>query len=342
MKELRELIGAVRRAAAEGQALALATLVRVRGSSYRRPGARLLVGPEGPRLGSLSGGCLEADAALRARETLQAGGPRLVSYDLRGDHDHVWGHGLGCEGVAEVLVEPLPTRRVPPWLEAVERRLAERRRGYLSTVVEGERLGERALLETDAAPPGCVVEAILPQPALWVFGAGEDARPLVAIATAAGFVVGVVDPRPALLTRARFLEAERIETRHPGDGLKGLGLDERSAAVLLTHHYERDRGWLAALLPSRAAYIGLLGPRLRSARLVEDLGRPPSALERGRLYAPVGLDIGAESPAEIALAIVAEAQAVLNGRRGSSLREKPGALHPRSEERFAWPRVAIS
>jgi xanthine/CO dehydrogenase XdhC/CoxF family maturation factor len=342
VKELRQLIGAVRRAAAEHESLALATLVRVRGSSYRRPGARLLVGPDGPRLGSLSGGCLEADAALRASETLRTGAPRLLSYDLRGDHDLVWGHGLGCEGVAEVLVEPLPTGDVPAWLAAVERRLAERRRAYLSTVVEGDRLGERALLDADAAPPECVVEAILPQPALWIFGAGEDARPLVAIAAAAGFVVGVVDPRPALLTRARFPEAERIEGRHPGDGVAGLGLDERSAAVLLTHHYQRDREWLAALLPSRAAYLGVLGPRRRSARLVAELGRPLSALERARLYAPVGLDLGAESPAEIALAIVAEAQAVLSGRRGRSLREKPGALHPRIEERLAWPRVAIS
>ena len=354
MKELRDIAAAVRAASAKGEALALATLVRVSGSSYRRPGARLLLGPEGSRVGSLSGGCLEADVSERARECILSGRSRLVRYDLRSDLDLLFGHGVGCAGVVEVFVEPLPRGEMPGWLAAADEALAARRPSCLTTVFSAtgaaeHRLGEHRLEPAPAGPPSfsyrvaeredgrveAAVEPLLPEPALFILGAGEDARSLAALAGSQGWFVAIVDPRAAFASAERFPDVDAIVCGPLEDVFPGLPLDERSAAVLVSHHYLRDFVALERLLAKPPGYIGLLGTSGRTARLLCDLEAAgfvpaPGALER--LYSPAGLDVGAETPDEIALSIVAEVRAVLRGRTGGFLRDRRGSVHGRKSE----------
>jgi xanthine/CO dehydrogenase XdhC/CoxF family maturation factor len=305
----------------------LATLVRVSGSSYRRPGARLLMDLDGPRLGAISGGCLEADAFARWREAPER--PRLLAYDLRGDLDLIWGSGSGCEGGAEILVETL----VPsaPWLAFLEEALASRRAGWLHTVLEGEGTGLRTWGREDAPPPaGGFLESIVPPVQLWIFGAGDDATPIVRMARELGWTVGVADHRSAYATPARFPEADAVRAGQPADLVPSLALDARSVAVLITHNYAKDLEALRGLLPSAAGYVGVMGHRRRGARLLAALEAERmdfTAPQIIRFHHPVGLDIGAEAPETLALAILAEIQAVLAGRRGMPLRERRGPIH---------------
>lgn len=333
MKEFQDVLRGIRQGLARNERMVLATVVRVSGSAYRHPGARLLLGAEGPRLGCVSGGCLEADVQERAAEVLASGRPRLLRYDLTGDLDLIWGTGSGCEGVAEVLLEPLIPAELG-WLDEVEAALRSRRPLRLGTVFEaaaGSRIGEhRILAEGEALPAGCsgLVERLEPPISLWILGAGEDARPLLELARTLGWQVGLADHRPALLQRFRDLDA--VLLGRPDDTIARMALDPRSAVVLLSHLWDRDQEALRLLLPSPAAYIGLLGHRKRGAKLLEALageGFVATPAQLQRLYAPVGLDLGGQEPGHIALATVAEIQAVLSGRNGGHLRDRAAALH---------------
>lgn len=313
MKELQDILRLVRERPGP---LALATLVRAEGASYRRIGARLLLDANGPLRGSLSGGCLEGDVQARALETLAQGRPRLVQYDLRGELDLVWGSGSGCEGVLDILVEPL--QGFPEWMAWIEQAWASRTSIDLHTDLDPDRLGQRTLLAQPGAPGPGFTETILPPLALWILGAGEDSRPLVHLAKALGWFVGVVDHRPAFARPARFPEADAVRAGHPAQVLPTLSLDARSAVVLMTHHYAKDLEALRLLLPSQAGYLGLMGSRARGARLLGELaaeGLRPDA----RLHTPVGLDLGATDPEGIALAILAEIQAFVAERSGLPL-----------------------
>jgi xanthine/CO dehydrogenase XdhC/CoxF family maturation factor len=335
MKEFQDVLREIRLGLARGEAMVLATVVRVQGSAYRHPGARLLLGAEGPRQGCISGGCLEGDVQERAAEVLSTGRPRLLRYDLTGDLDLIWGTGSGCEGVAEVLLEPLVPGELA-WLDEVEAVFRSRRTLCLGTVFEVSegsscRVGEhRILAEGEALPEGCsgLVERLDPPIALWILGAGEDARPLVDLARILGWKVGLADHRPAYLDRFRGL-GEVLPGR-PEATVPEMALDARSAVVLLSHLWDRDKEALRLLLPSAAAYIGLLGHRRRGAKLLEALaeeGFVPAPGQLERLFSPVGLDLGGQEPGHIALAVVAEVQAVLSGRKGGPLRERAAALH---------------
>lgn len=322
MKELQDILRHVRNAPQVGGAWGLATLVRVEGHSYRRPGARLLMHASGPRTGALSGGCLEADVHARWRE--EPGRPRLVRYDLRGDLDLVWGTGSGCEGVADVLVETLEPDA--PWLVFVEDCLQRRRSGWVRTEIEGPETGTRVWGEAGEAPEGGFLERIEPAIQLWILGAGDDARPLARMAQVLGWRVGIADPRPAFATRERFPTADVVRAGPFRTLLPDLGLDPRTAVVLLTHHYARDLEALRLLLPSPAGYVGVMGHRLRGDRLLAELeaeGLDVTAAQRIRLHHPVGLDLGGDGPEAIALAILAEVQAAMAGRRPLPLRERP-------------------
>lgn len=313
MKELQDILRLVR----ERQGpLALATLVRAEGASYRRTGARLLLDPSGPLRGSLSGGCLEGDVQARALEALAQGGPKLVQYDLRGELDLVWGSGSGCEGVLDILVEPL--HGFPEWMAWIEQAWASRTSIVLHTDLDPDRLGRRSLLTQPGDSSPGFTERIHPPLALWILGAGDDSRPLVHLAKTLGWFVGVVDHRPAFAQPARFREADVVRSGHPVQVLPTLPLDVRSAVVLMTHHYAKDLEALRLLLPSQAGYLGLMGSRARGAKLLEELaaeGLHPDA----RLHTPVGLDLGATDPEGIALAILAEIQACATERSGLSL-----------------------
>jgi xanthine/CO dehydrogenase XdhC/CoxF family maturation factor len=368
MKGLQEIIA---RLQSLREPAALATLVRVKGSTYRKPGARLLLGPEGPRVGAISGGCLETDVAERTREVLATGRPRLLEYDLSSELDLIWGTGMGCEGQAEILLEPITPGRPAPWIPFCGQVLEHRRACVLMTVfgVEGEvpcEMGDRfvfddrdhGLLPIDAGlsvalhrlagpvragelqdwtrvelPGGAVLvslERVVPPLALWIYGAGESAKPLAALARQIGWYVGVVDHRPALATAERFPEADLVAAGAPREVFPGLPLDARSAAMVMTHVYSRDLEALEVLLPGPASYVGLQGNRNRSRRILKDMadgGFTCPEDRMARLHYPAGLDLGAEAPEAIALSILAEAHAVLAGRHGGHLRERTGTIH---------------
>lgn len=338
MRELQDIIRGIRQGLARNEAMALATVVRVEGSAYRHPGARLLLGAEGPRLGCVSGGCLEGDIQERAAEVLATGRAKLLRYDLTGDLDLVWGTGSGCEGVAEVLLEPLAPGPGLMWLDAVEDALRSRRTIRLGTVFaaaadSGWAAGEhRILADGESLPAGCegLVERLDPPVALWILGAGEDVQPLVDLGRILGWTVGVADHRAALARPERFPGAAAVLLGRPGDTIPRMSLDARSAVVLLSHIWDRDMEALRILMDTPVSYIGLLGHRRRGAKLLEALSKDgfmPAAGQLERLYSPVGLDLGGQEPGEIALAIAAEVNAVLGGRSGGHLRDRKAPLH---------------
>ncbi len=373
MKELRDILDAWADVRRRGERAVLATVVKARGSTYRRPGARMLLRPDGAMVGSIGGGCLEGDVLEKARQVLATGEPRLVAYDMTSDDDIVWGLGLGCNGVVYVLLEALPHGGPADPMAFLDECLTHERVGVLATVfrVEGRRpahVGDRwmvradgelwgstlqdpALLEalrpdvdearrtgrstvrTYALPDGeaeVFIEVVQPPVPLVVFGAGHDAIPVVRFAKALGWRVTVVDSRPAYATRDRFPEADEVVLAHPEDVPGRVRLDERTVAVVMTHNYLQDLKLLEVLLPSPVRYLGVLGPRSRTDQLLRDLqakGRAPAEAQLRRLYSPVGVDIGAETPEEIALSILAEVQAVLTGRPAGLLRDRKGPIH---------------
>jgi xanthine/CO dehydrogenase XdhC/CoxF family maturation factor len=313
---------------------------------------------------------METDVKERVAAVLAEGLPSLVSFDMGSDLDLIWGTGMGCMGRADVLLERMDPDALPLWLDRCAALVDERRTGVLATVfqVHGEgpaTPGDRYLREGDrdtlAAPPalaGAVAEAmdralregvaetltlaladgevdllvepILPPVALWVFGAGEHARPIFRLAKELGWYLGLADHRPALATSARFPEADRIVVGHPPEALRALPLDARCAALVVSHVFEADKAALGFLLHSPLGYLGLQGNRKRSERILRELAEEGGPLpDHGRaiLHYPAGLDIGAESPEIIALSMVSEVQAALAGRPGSCLRDRIGPIH---------------
>lgn len=284
----------------------------------------------GERLGSISGGCLEEDVLARARSVAATGAAELVVYDTTTENDLVWGVGLGCHGVVQVLIEKLPAQ--PQWAMTLAENLAARRPTRLDVVWQAkspQALGTR-LADSSAADAGTFRQEVRPPASLLVFGAGDDARPLVRAASELGWWVTVADPRAAFATPDRFPEADRVICASAGTLVERVGPEPGSLAAVMTHHYVHDVPILRALLPLPLAYVGLLGPKKRAERILEDLKAGGSAFSPGqlaRLHAPVGLDLGAETPEEVALAILSEMQAILAGRNARPLRERVKPIH---------------
>ena len=326
-KETAEILARAVRLAESGQRAAIATVVRIEGSAYRRPGAKFLVEEGGRTAGSISGGCLEGDVREVALEILRGAAPRVLRYDTGGDDRSPFTLGLGCAGTIEVFVQAATQ---PPALEAA-REILDRLVGdepfTVETVLRGGEAGRVRVLEPGQVPrdPGgdVFLETLVPPPQLLVFGAGDDAIPLCAYAADAGFRVTVVDHRPAGLTAERLPGAFRLVERRSEDGPSGLPVGPRAFAVVKTHSFAHDREWTRRLLDAGLPYIGLLGPRARGAEILAQIG----AEAGGRVFTPVGLDLGAEGPEQVALAIVAELLAVRSSRAPWSLREKEGAIH---------------
>ena len=340
-----------------GQRAAVATVVRIEGSAYRRPGAKFLVEEGGQTLGGVSGGCLEADVREVALAAMRDGVPRLLHYDTGSDEQRVWGLGLGCNGLVDIFVQ-LATSEAPL---QVARRVKELLTGEsafaVSTVVEGPGhvgsalvLGSSGVLASSmgdshldgelvalaldqlakresalhAAGAGRVfTEVYAPPPHLIVCGAGDDSIPLVGYAAAAGFRVTLVDHRSAYLTPERFPAATRLLRLRPEDEMNPLPLGPRSYVVLKTHSLAHDREWVRRLLLTEVPYIGLLGPWKRKELILDQIGSTGSR----RVFGPVGLDLGAEGPEQIALSIVAELLAVRSGREPRHLRTREGTIH---------------
>ncbi len=337
MNELDTILEAAAGCQSSGERFALATVVSVRGSSYRRPGARLLVPEHGTPVGLISGGCLEEEAARLAREALRLDAPVLVTVDHSAEGDELWGLGLGCRGVIELLAEP--PELAAETLDAL-RAAREGRATYLLTGLDGERrvlteqeadaLGERAAMAVAHGRPTVIGEAvldpILPPLHLVVCGAGPDADPLVAAGLRLGWRVSVVDARRSLLRADRFPGAV-LHDAEPAKAADAVGAGEWTAVVLMSHDYLRDAAYLGGFIGRGVRYLGVLGPRDRTDRLLAELDVAPTDADLAALHAPAGLDLGADGAEEVATAIVAEILATLRGRTGVPLRDRPGPIH---------------
>ncbi|TMJ12520.1 MAG: XdhC/CoxI family protein [Bacillati bacterium ANGP1] len=371
MRELRDILKVLADLRGQGEPAALATITQVKGSTYRREGARLLIRQDGTTVGSLSGGCLEGDVAEAAREVMRTGQPRMLTYDLTADDDAVWGLGLGCNGAIDVFVEPVRDEVGLDFATLLQDTIDHRRSAALATVIAAPpgpaRVGSRmfvpeegqgrgslgdAALDARAAgvarsqlaegrtavvpvevPGGRIelfVEVLTPPIPLLVCGAGHDALPLVRLAHELGWWVMVADSRPAFATRERFPEADEVHLVEDRGVPTAARIDRHTFVVVMTHNFLHDLEILRGLLATPARYIGLLGPRARTEKLLAELAKQGEILDdaqRTRLYAPVGVDTGADSPEEIALSIAAEILAVRNGRPAASLRDRRGPIH---------------
>ena len=383
MNELQAIVEAYADARARGERAALATVVSVVGSAYRRPGARMLITESGQTVGAISGGCLERDTVERARQVMASGTARIVEYDTRGDADIVWGLGLGCNGVVRILLESLHEgscgARALPFIKDC---LHARKSGVLATVISAsptandeslafclDKIGARLMLdehelhvcdqsgsssaliarickdaraaladeravtrvyEADATRTEIFFDVVRRQRTLVIFGAEHDAAPLLQLARMLGWHVTVVDTRARPATTERFASADAVLLCRAEDAASRVPLAPDTAAVVMTHNYLDDVELLRALLPSPASYIGLLGPKQRTEKLLKDVGMADcgrASSQLARLHNPVGIDIGAETPAEIALAIIAEIKAVWAGRRAGLLRDRDAPIH---------------
>lgn len=329
MKELQAIVRALMVHGAES---VLATLVTVEGSSYRRPGARLVALSDGTRIGSISGGCLEEDVIARADRVRRTGTAEVVVYDTTSENDLVWGVGLGCHGIVRVLLEKLPPK--PSWIASLADNFRSRRHTPLAVRHRGDdpaRFGTQlAGGHESAEDPNVFLDVIQPPTSLILFGAGDDAQPLVRVAKELGWHVTVADPRPAFATAERFPAADALMAAPANQLVSRLAPGPDVLAVVMTHHYVHDVPLLGDLLSRPLAYLGLLGPKKRAEKILSDLAAQGMVITpdvRRRLHAPVGLDLGADTPEQVALAILAEMQATLGGRDGRPLRERTTPIH---------------
>jgi xanthine dehydrogenase accessory factor len=340
---LGPLLPLFERERAAGHAVALGLLVETAGSTYRKPGALMLIAANGDSAGLLSGGCLEGDLAEYARSVIETGEARVVTYDMRGGDDLVWGLGLGCEGAMHILLIRVGAENDWQPLTHLARALVSHQPASVGIVVASDRaespVGTVVLRDTgqrpevaaaldEAAHTGCAgwFETTSPHwklfalplslpPKLLLLGGGPDAAPVVDFAARLNWKVTVLDHRPAYADATHFPVAERVLHVQP-DGFPGtVDPNQFSAAVVMSHHLPSDLKYLRALAATNIPYIGLLGPAARRERLLADLEADADKI-RTRLHAPVGLALGGRSPESIALAIVAEIHAFVHTGAG--------------------------
>lgn len=340
---LGPLLPLFERERAAGRAVALGVLVHTAGSTYRKPGALILIARNSDYAGLLSGGCLEGDLGEHARAVIDSGTPKLVGYDMRGPEDLLWGLGLGCEGAMQILL-----LRVGPgndWqpLTAMARCLHERSRAAVGVLTESsdpaipvgtlvlpgtaphprlstpEVAEALALAAQDGRPAharsGTWTLFALPltlPPRLLVLGAGPDAAPVVEMAARLSWKVTVYDHRSAYADPSHFPQAESVVQGPARELAEHLALSTFDAAVVMSHHLPSDLAYLGVLAQASIPYVGLLGPPARRDKLLGDLGAQAQGLQ-GRLRAPVGLSLGGRAPESIALAIIAQIHAFLYG-----------------------------
>lgn len=370
MKEQKAIIDAFRRADQNARKLALATVVRVRGSSYRSPGARMLISDDGKWVGSISGGCLEGDALRKARNVMREQSPVIVTYDTSEDSNQNLGIGLGCNGIIDVLIEPVHTGKTHDPIQLFEEILQLKEPVALATVFSDTKFqGEKLLIDTrshvlmsftntkvnDLVLPDLAnvfdtkrsearhyvfenetlevfVELIQPSISLMIFGAGFDARPVSQLAKSLGWEVSVTDECVAHIAPIFFPTADKLSLCHREFVERNFKVTPFTACVLMSHNYEYDRDVLKTLLKSPAPYIGILGPRKRFDKMLTEFaakGLQFSAEDLHRVHSPIGLDIGAEAPDEIALSIVSEIQGKFANRSGGFLKYRNAPIHQR-------------
>jgi xanthine/CO dehydrogenase XdhC/CoxF family maturation factor len=368
MKELQQIIQAYEKCKAENQAVALATVVQVDGSAYRRPGARMLVTEEGHLTGAISGGCLEGDALRKAQSVIFQQKSMLVTYDTTDEDDQKFGVGLGCNGIIHVLIEPIAFENPLNPVELIKKALSNRETSLLLTLFsvpnsKSEQIGTVLLKKGNESighfekvpeefvsvlkkeisafdrPQNLIqgypeyhqlsvfFEVTKPPIRILLFGAGNDTIPLAKMAEILGFELILIDGRKNLATQARFPSAKQIIHGPAEEIIEQIETDLNTVALLMTHNFEYEVIVLEKLLRCMIPYIGILGPKRKTEKLIQRLASNGIHVHTDNFYAPVGIEIGAETSEEIALSILAEIKAVLNKKQPIFLRDKQGPIH---------------
>lgn len=352
--------------------LALATVVRVEGSSYRRTGARMLIMDDGIWVGGISGGCLEGDALKRAQLAIRKSMPTLITYDTTDDDPYQIGVGLGCNGIIDVLLTPLNIGDKNNPVEILKNCVEANRETHILITItklsgdwekmkEGQVIhytgssslafvrDESAVSElqqavaeqisighsapayfelADGRKMGCFIEILPPEINMILMGHQYDVYPLSRLIKEMGWSLTIV-AEPQKINPHIVAIADQIVA--PGN-FSDVFTDNYTAIILMAHDYKTDKNNLPKAMKSFAPYIGMLGPRVRSEKIWRELtdeGKIDLSQDINRLYAPVGLDIGAVTPEEIALSLIAEVKASLSGRNGTFLRLRPTVIHNR-------------
>jgi xanthine/CO dehydrogenase XdhC/CoxF family maturation factor len=373
MKEIRDIIKAFDEAQKLGKQTALATVVHVEGSSYRRPGARMLIEDDGQLTGAISGGCLEGDALRKALLVMTEKRSRLVTYDTMDDDDAKFGVGLGCNGIIQVLIEPIDISDPDNPIQYLKKVNEKRQTAALVTLFslqnrKGIQYGTCLLLKEDGDLVQHVpvlkdvlladanevlinqsssfknytsddhnitafIEVIKPPVSIIILGAGNDVVPVVNMADILGWETTEVDGRANYAKKERFASACQVLVSKPEQVLDQIEIDERTIFLLMTHNYNYDKAMLRQLLQKNVTYIGMLGPKKKRERILDefkDEGLVFTERQLSVLHSPVGLDIGAETSEEIALSILAEIKAMFANKDVQSLRKIKEVIHPRS------------
>jgi xanthine dehydrogenase accessory factor len=369
MKEILAILDSYEKANKEGKRAALATVVRVEGSSYRRPGAKMLVTDDGLLTGAISGGCLEGDALRKALSAINQQENKLVTYDTTDEDDAKFGVQLGCNGIVHILFEPIDPGSEKNPLELLKQLVEERSPAVLTTLfslvstnqpgtvslyrehnsllaaplttgnlVEDSRealRNERSVFKTYSEGLEAFFEVIPPNLHLVIAGAGNDAQPLVRMASVLGWKITVVDGRPAYANVNRFPDADHVLITKPEQVFDQVAIDPQTVFVLMTHNYNYDLALMPLIMAQDFSYMGILGPKKKLERMFHELSDTGFSITddmKTKIHGPVGLDIGAETAEEIALSIVAEIKAVMTDRSARFLKDKKAPIHVKDTE----------
>jgi len=369
MIELVEIIKAYDAAKLSGKACVLATVVHLEGSSYRRPGARMLVLDDGLMIGAISGGCLEGDALKKALLTFTEKKSRLVTYDTSDEDDASIGVQLGCEGIIQVLFEYIYFELSNNPIEILRKTISKRQTSVVVTLFDlsdkkNHQLGTSIYQGLDGTVASSIememqiksqieaafenaqtlftsilisngivnafIEFVQPPISMVVVGAGNDAIPMLDIGNTLGWEVKIVDGRNTHAKQDRFINACQVLVSKPEKVLEQIEIDHRTCFVLMTHNYKYDLSMLKLLLSTVVPYIGVLGPKKKLQKMLDELkagGMVITDQMISKIYGPTGLEIGAETAAEIATSIIAEIQAVFNQKEGKMLKWKQDLIH---------------
>ncbi len=324
MSDARSILRLYDHARANGFSVVLATVLRTFGSTYRKAGARMMLCADGSRVGVVSGGCLEGDVTRRAWFLKAVNEAELIRYDTGSGDDATYEFGLGCRGVVDVLIERLDLVNEPNVIRMLRESVAERASQTLRIDLSSIPMAGGESIET---PSGDYVEEIRPPTQLLIFGSGADVPPLVHFARELGWSIIVVDhklPRSMVDAGVNYLSSAA------GEWTRQVNVDGQTACVFMTHRMKDDAAYLADALLTTSSFLGCLGPATRTEALIDELalaGVILSDSDRQRIRAPVGLDLGAERPQEIALAIIAEVAASMSGTSGGPLCAREGPIH---------------
>ncbi len=361
MKELNDIIYSYEKALLQKKQMALVTVVKVEGSSYRRPGARMLVTEDGEITGAISGGCLEGDALKKAQFAIQQQQNKLEIYDTTDEADARLGVQLGCNGIVYILFEPVKQDDANNPVQLLKK-IAQHRKGavLITEFKEDKRAWQKGthyfLNESGHSVDGqselrkeslrvlhsgesvisnsqnnsILFQFIPPLIQLLIMGAGNDAQPLVEMASLLGWNIIVADGRQAHATKQRFPKANKVSLVKPADILSSTEIDDQTAIVLMTHNYNYDITALKKAIKSGCRYIGLLGPKKKLDKMLDEIKEKGIMIDdaaREKIHSPVGLDIGAETSEEIALSVIAEIKAIFAQRNGAPLKERKTSIH---------------